>query len=188
MLTSSPTPYPTPTSQPPHLTLHPLLIPTPYPPLHTLPSTHLSSAHYTLICRIRAELKEVADPRDTRSKFRHSFKTLLLLLCLWGGCGSLPLRRSHERRTVTKAVKFSNTVTEFPDYSRFDDDNRTVVPKITGQHNKYSTGHTAAVNHSSPAHSVPGHSNLGQHSDRSMPDGESGHGKNDISRKSSGDK
>lgn len=76
-----------------------------------------------------------------------------------------------------KAVKFANTVTEFP--SRFDEDSRTT--KSTAH--KFGSSHPGAMNHSSPGHSpghVPGHASLGQYNnDRTVPDGESGHGKSD---------
>ncbi len=68
------------------------------------------------------------------------------------GCG----HRSHDKRGVApKAVKFSNTVTEFP--SRFDEDSTRTVPKPPGH--KFSSGaasHSTGPGHS-PGHSVPGH-------------------------------
>lgn len=84
-----------------------------------------------------------------------------------------------------KAVKFANTVTEFP--SRFDEDSRTASKSVA---HKFGSG---AQNHSSPGHSpghVPGHASLGhaslgQYNDRTVPDGESGHGKSDNIRKTS---
>jgi hypothetical protein len=94
--------------------------------------------------------------------------------------------RSHDKRGVApKAVKFASVVTEFP--SRFDDDNRT-VSKPSGH--TFSSGHSGS-NHSSPGHSpghsVPGHNNSGQY-DRTVPDGESRHSKQDSTRKLSADK
>ncbi len=90
-------------------------------------------------------------------------------------------------------VKFSNTVTEFPEYSRFDEENR--AGKISGGH-KHSPVHSSTGLHPSPGHS-PGHGYMnnvvggGQFNDRSVPDGEPGQSKtdgNNISRKSSAEK
>lgn len=97
--------------------------------------------------------------------------------------------RSHDKRAIPKAVKFSNTITEFPDYSRFDEEGRGAKPSG----HKFSSGHSGAANHSSPGHSpghsVLGHGNLGQYNDnRTALEGESGHGKNDTTRKLSAEK
>lgn len=96
--------------------------------------------------------------------------------------------RSHDKRGP-KAVKFSNTITEFPDYSRFDEDSRA-TSKPPGH--KFSASHpgSGVVNHSSPGHSpghsVPGHNNLGQYNDnRTAPEGDS---RNDGTRKLSAEK
>ena len=116
--------------------------------------------------------------------------------------------RSHDKRgVVPKAVKFAPTVTEFPS-SRFDEDssssNSRTGAKSSGH--KFASGHSSSSGggnsggggggggtHSSPGHSpghsVPGHNNLGQYNDRTVPDGESGHGKSDTtSRKLSAEK
>ena len=73
-------------------------------------------------------------------------------------------------------MKFSNTVTEFPEYSRFEEESRT--PAKSSGH-KYS-GPPGAVNHSNPGRTT-GHNSLGQYDfDRTGPDGESGHSKADM--------
>lgn len=124
---------------------------------------------------------------------------------------SVLMCRSHDRRVAPKAVKFSSTVTEFPDYSRYDEEAWSGgVTSKSGPSHKYSPSHSGAVNHASQSHgsghssghsnighsgsghaslghSASGHASLGQHVDRSIPDGEPGHGKSDT-RKSSTEK
>ena len=116
--------------------------------------------------------------------------------------GVSPLFRSHDKRGNPKAVKFSNTVTEFPDYSRFDEETTSSsggsrTSKSSGH--KYTSGHSGSSPGHSPGHqahhSVLGHGSgssgggpIGQYNDRTVPDGESGHSKNDITRKSSNEK
>lgn len=89
--------------------------------------------------------------------------------------------RSHDRRSAPKAVKFSNTVTEYPHYDENGWSSGGVVTKPVQSH-KYSPSHT--VNHvvNSPTHSSA-HS-VGQHADRIIPDGEMGL----VKLKSSNDK
>ena len=108
--------------------------------------------------------------------------------------GVVCLSRSHDKRGNPKAVKFSNTVTEFPDFSRFDEDNggsgnRTA--KSSG-HKFTSSGHAGSSPGHSPGHQahhvVLGHGGAGGQYNRTVPDGESGHGKNDVSRKSSNER
>ena len=96
--------------------------------------------------------------------------------------------RSHDRRTAPKAVKFSNTVTEFPHYEEEGWSGGAIITKPV-QSYKYSPPHSVnhSVNHSSSAHSSGHGHSLGQHADRSIPDGEVGLRKLDV-RKTSADK
>lgn len=100
------------------------------------------------------------------------------------------VRRSHERRVVPKAVKFSSTVTEFPNYSSYDEEAWSVgMPSKLVSAHKYSPSHSGTSHgsgHSSLGHSGPGHSTSG-HASGQRNDSELGHSKSD-SRKSLADK
>ena len=102
--------------------------------------------------------------------------------------------RSHDRKAVTKAVKFASTVTEFPDYSSYDDEawSGNMVSKSVPTHKHNSVHSGSGGSHSGVSHGAghsssnqsPGHSSSGPH-DRNI--SELSHSKTD-SRKSAVDK